>query len=147
MPAAVERKLELVSVRVDLGDLDPPGGDRPELIAAPHGFRPVRRCEALLHRFGERGKRVGGHVLVHDEVAVGERHEMDLIAREAGGLRGADRVPAARAGDAVDAGHAPVRPGIDRLGLRFPLEVEAGLSRELLVDRLAPEDHWGSINP
>jgi hypothetical protein len=40
-----------------------------------------------------------------------------------------------------------VLTGIDWFPLKFPLQIEAGLARELLVDRLAPEDHWGSISP
>jgi hypothetical protein len=45
----------------------------------------------------------------------------------------------------VDPDLAPSWSGIDYLQ---PLRLlEAGVARELLVDRFAPEDHCGSISP
>jgi hypothetical protein len=41
-------------------------------------------------------------------------------------------------------------PRAARLGIEWLRTIrllEAGLTRELLVDRLAPEDHCGSISP
>ena len=73
--------------------------------------------------------------------------ELHFVAGEAGRLGGRNRVPAARSRDAVDADSAPVRPRIDGGRLSLGEVVEAGLARELLVDRLAPEDHCGSISP
>jgi len=74
------------------------------------------------------------------------------------------RVPAPRPRDAVDAGRAEARARLRgktrgvlglRLGLgggRGPpddvgLGLETALAGEPLVDRLAPEDHRGSISP
>jgi hypothetical protein len=47
----------------------------------------------------------------------------------------------------MDAGNAPVRPRVDGLGLWLALLLETSLAREFLVQRLAPEDHEGSISP
>ena len=71
---------------------------------------------------------------------------MHVVPLEPRRLGRRDGVPPARTGNAVDSGRSPVRAGVDRHRLLGQI-VEAGLARELLVDRLAPEDHWGSISP
>src|SRR5512133_936719 len=137
-------QLELVAVGTEAHHGDAAGCDGPDVLVLPDGFGPVGRFEGLLDRVGERRERVRRLVFVHDQVAVREGDEVDLVPGQPGRFGRGDRIPAARAGHAVDAGHAPVRAGVDGASLRLLLEPR--LTRQLLVQRLAPEDHWGSIS-
>src|ERR1043166_1075751 len=145
--AAGGDQLDLLAPRLDLGDLDSARSDGPDLAVAADALGPVRRVDRFLHGLGEDTERVVRLVFVDQQVAVRQRDEVHFVAGGAGGPGGRYRVPAARSRDAVDADSAPVRPRIDGRRLSLGEVVEAGLARELLVDRLAPEDHCGSISP
>src|SRR5689334_436190 len=145
--AAADDQLELVPRRLDLGDLNSPGRDGPGVAAAADGLGSVRRFDGFLDGLGEGSQRVVRFVLVDEEIAVGKRDEVHRVSLDPRGLGRGDRVPEPRARDAVDTRGAPVRAGVDRERVALGEIVEAGLACELLVERLAPEDHCGSISP
>ena len=138
-------QLELVAVGAEARHGDAAGRHGPDVVPLADGLGAVGRLEGLLDRVGERPERVRRLVFVDDQVAVRKRDEVHLVAGQARRLGRGDGVPAAWARDAVDPGHAPVRAGVDGAWLRLLLE--PCLARQLLVQRLAPEDHWGSISP
>jgi hypothetical protein len=145
--AATDDQLDLVARRLDLGDLDPARSYGPDIAVAADALGPVGGLDRLFHGFGESAEGVVRLVLVDQQVAVRQCHEVHLVAVEARRVGGRHRVPAAWSRNAVDPDSAPVWPRVDGRRLSLGDVVEAGLARELLVNRLAPEDHCGSISP
>ena len=138
-------QLELLAVGLEARDRDAAGGDGPDVVALADGLGAVRRLERLLDRVGERCERVRRLVLVDDQVAVRQRDEVHLVAREARAPRPRRRRPS---GAGAGRRGSRSRPSAGRgRGAALRLLLEPSLARQLLVQRLAPEDHWGSISP
>jgi hypothetical protein len=146
LPAA-DDELDLLPRGLDLGYLDPAGRHGPEIAAAPNTFCAIRRVDRFFDRLGKRPQGVVRFLLVDEEIPVRESDEVHLVALEPARLGRGDRVPQAGPRDAVDSDRAPVRARVDRLRVALGEIVETSLACELLVDRLAPEDHCGSISP
>src|SRR5712691_940581 len=134
--AADDGQLDLLALDVlgQLDHLDPARRDRPQLRAAAHGLGAVRWLER--ERVGQR------HLFrLAQQRPVGQDDELGAVAFRARSLGRGHFVPAARAGDAVDADLAPVRARVE-IGLRRP--DEAALLGELDVQRLTTEQAQGS---
>src|SRR6185437_5262382 len=115
--------------------LDPLRLDRPQRLAAAHAAGAVRRAQLLLDRAGEHVE-IGVAAVLDQQRAVGQGYEPHGVALDAGRIHGHDRVRLARTVEPGDAGLLPERT---RVTLRRALG-QSALARELLVQRLAPEE-------
>jgi hypothetical protein len=157
----VLREVDLVSFGSEGDDLDPAGGNRPDVVALADALRPVGHFDLRLDRIGQGREVAFPLLLVDDQRPVGECDEPDLVTTDPRRLGGDDDVPPARTRRRdlpretlerdqgavavpllLEVGRVRELLGLGRTLVRALVwrAVEAGLAQQLLVERLLPAE-------